>query len=183
MRGLAVLLCALCLLAVPATAAPDERPDTPQGRPKDDPTAKTADEPTYLLIVNDENDLEEISPDDLAQVFLGKVTLWDDNTRIRPAMLPDDDDVTRDFASVIVERTARQFRNYWRKRLFAGRGAGPKTFRSTAKVIQFVIEYPGAIGVITASEYVETPGIRPLSIATDSPKDAPASPAPESRED
>ncbi|MAF10760.1 hypothetical protein CMK11_09930 [Candidatus Poribacteria bacterium] len=155
--GCLVLLCFLCLAGSSARGEPEAG-----GR-----------EPTYLLIVNAATDVQEMSCDDLAEAFLGKRTLWEDDTRIAPAMLRDRDEATREFIEAVVGRTVRQFRAYWRKRLFAGRGSGPKTFRSSEQVIEFVKDHSGAVAVIRADDYVETDGTKPLTIS----EEVPAEPA------
>ena len=50
-----------------------------------------------------------------------------------------------------VRKTVRQYRAYWKRRLFSGQGTAPKTFTSSRQVANFVADNPGAIGVVDAS--------------------------------
>jgi ABC-type phosphate transport system substrate-binding protein len=42
----------------------------------------------------------------------------------------------------------RQYRAYWKKRLFSGQGTAPKTFTSSRQVVDYVARTPGAVGVV-----------------------------------
>ena len=105
----------------------------------------------YKVIVNGKNTLKQLSREDLARIFLGKKTLWDSETKIMPAILPEKEKVTQVFIKKVIRKSISQYRAYWKRRLFSGGGTPPKTFRTSQEVLDFVAKHPGAIGVVEAS--------------------------------
>lgn len=113
---------------------------------------ETADAQGQLkIIVNPDLPLGQISQTELARIYLGKKTLWDgSNARISPSLLNEKSPVTKEFLEDNVKKTVRQYRAYWKRRLFSGAGTAPKAFSSSKQVADFVAANPGAIGVIDA---------------------------------
>ena len=50
-----------------------------------------------------------------------------------------------------MKKSVSQYRAYWKRLLFSGGGSAPRTFRTSAQVIDFVTRQPGAIGVVESS--------------------------------
>ena len=109
------------------------------------------DKAAVIVIVNVENDIRETTLADLTRVYLGKKTLWESGARIHPAMLDEDQAVVRGFIEKDIQRTVDQYRAYWKHMLFSGGGTAPRTFRTAAKVVDFVAQEPGAIGIVAAA--------------------------------
>jgi ABC-type phosphate transport system substrate-binding protein len=102
------------------------------------------------VIVNKETALSKAGREELARIYLGKKTLWDSGQRIVPAMLEDSSPTAEAFLEDTLHKTSSQFRAYWKRQLFSGGGAPPRTFRTSAQVADFVARQPGAIGVVEA---------------------------------
>jgi ABC-type phosphate transport system substrate-binding protein len=102
----------------------------------------------FTVVINAENPATELSMQDLTRIYLGKKTLWDSGARIQAGMLETDTPVIRDFVEKDMQRTLDQYRAYWKQMLFSGGGTAPRTFRTTAQVVEFVSREPGAIGII-----------------------------------
>jgi len=106
----------------------------------------------WAVVVNNESDLRRIARDDLARIYLGKKTLWEEKgTRIAPALLEEGDALTAEFLDSVVKKSVSQYRAYWKRLLFSGGGAAPKAFRQSTQVIEFVARQPGGIGIVDAS--------------------------------
>lgn len=93
----------------------------------------------------------ELTQSELTRIYLGKKTFWDSGERISPALLDEQSPVTETFLEDNVKKTVRQYRAYWKKRLFSGQGTAPKTFGSSRQVADFVAQNEGAIGVVDGS--------------------------------
>src|SRR6185436_16343657 len=93
----------------------------------------------------------KISRDDLSRIFLGKKTLWESGARVVPCMLEESTPAGEAFLEQALHKTVPQYRAYWKRLLFSGGGAPPRTFRTSAQVFDFVAKQPGAIGVVEAS--------------------------------
>jgi len=103
------------------------------------------------VVMNTEGTPAQLSREDLARIFLGKKTLWESDTRIVPCMLEESTPGGEAFLDSTLKKTVAQYRAYWKRLLFSGGGAPPRTFHSSAQVIDFVAKQPGAIGVVEAS--------------------------------
>jgi ABC-type phosphate transport system substrate-binding protein len=111
-----------------------------------------ADRPSFAVVVNTESQLLKISDDDLLRIYLGKKTLWEaTSTRIQPALLEEDRATAQAFLETTLKKSVSQYRAYWKRLLFSGGGTSPRTFRSSAQVIDFVARQPGGIGIVEAS--------------------------------
>lgn len=105
---------------------------------------------TVKIIVNPEVDLSNLSQAELARIYLGKKTLWDSGSRIAPSLLNEKSPLTKEFLEANVRKTVRQYRAYWKRHLFSGKGTAPKTFGSSSQVANYVAQNPGGIGVVDA---------------------------------
>lgn len=103
------------------------------------------------VIVNPGVDVNSMSQAELARIYLGKKTLWDTGSRITPSLLDEKSPLTEEFLQESVRKTVRQYRAYWKRHLFSGKGTAPKTFNSSEQVANFVAENPGGIGVVDAA--------------------------------
>lgn len=111
-----------------------------------------ADKPGFTVVVNTESKLQKISDDDLLRIYLGKKTLWEEtSTRIQPALLEEDQASAQAFLEGALKKSVSQYRAYWKRLLFSGGGSSPRTFRTSAQVMEFVARQPGGIGVVESS--------------------------------
>ena len=107
--------------------------------------------PTVRIVANPDTKVTQIQREELARIYLGKKTLWDTGTRIVPAMPEEESPLGTEFLEQTLHKSVSQYRAYWKRLLFSGGGAPPRTFRTSAQVLEFVAKQPGAIGVVEAS--------------------------------
>lgn len=107
---------------------------------------------TTIVICN--KDISESSLDkaNIIKVFLGKKTEWNDGQKIHFAVMKKSE-THKAFLSQYIGKTSSQFRNYWRKRVFTGKGRAPQKMDSVETMIKFVKETSGAIGYIPANAF------------------------------
>ena len=116
------------------------------------PAGKGADKAPFAVVVNTESKLAKISDDELLRIYLGKKTLWEESgTRIQPALLEEELPIAQAFLESTLKKSVSQYRAYWKRLLFSGGGSAPRTFRTSAQVIDFVTRQPGAIGVVDSA--------------------------------
>jgi ABC-type phosphate transport system substrate-binding protein len=112
----------------------------------------SAEKAPFTVVVNNESKLSKIGDDELLRIYLGKKTLWEETgTRIQPALLEEEQQVAQLFLEGMLKKSVSQYRAYWKRLLFSGGGTAPRTFRTSAQVIDFVTRQPGAIGVVESS--------------------------------
>jgi len=105
---------------------------------------------SLAVVANPEIGIDKLDSETLARIYLGKKTLWDNGTRILPAMLDENDRRSEAFLEGVVKKSVSQYRAYWKRLLFSGGGVAPRTFRRSSQVLDFVARQPGGIGVVDA---------------------------------
>lgn len=126
------------------------------------PNATQADLGQIKIIVNPAVEINELERDELTRIYLGKKTLWDSGARIQPSLLNEKSSITKEFLESGLRKTVRQYRAYWKRRLFSGGGVAPKTFRSSTQVVDFVASTEGGIGVVEGA--IDDDRVKVLSI-------------------
>ncbi len=105
------------------------------------------------IIANQGSSDDSLSKKDIKKIFLGKKTKWDNGKKIVLATMTKGDTHAA-FLKKYTGKTEAQFKNFWKKQVFTGKGQMPKKFADTEKVIEFVAKTPGAIGYIDAGSDV-----------------------------
>jgi len=106
-----------------------------------------------LIIANNSVAQESLNKEDIQNIFLGKMAKWPDNSSINFAT--SETDVHEEFLKTYINRSSDQFRNYWRKMVFTGKGQKPKAFKTDEELIQFVSETSGAIGYVSTDATIK----------------------------
>ncbi|HYX36770.1 MAG TPA: hypothetical protein VE954_26985 [Oligoflexus sp.] len=100
------------------------------------------------VIVNTKAGVTRLSQKEIAEIFLGNRTLWDNGLKIKVARLDSDDDVTTNFIEKTMNMKPRVYIAHWRKQLFSGSGVPPKSFKNQDELKEFVANNEGAIGFV-----------------------------------
>lgn len=87
---------------------------------------------------------------EVAKIFLGKTTFWDNGDKIVPVILRSGA-VHENFLKQYIEKTTSQFTMYWKQVVFTGKGVELKSFDTESDLVKFVSETRGAVG------YAENP--------------------------
>ncbi len=111
-----------------------------------------------LVIANKDVKDTAMTKADLKDIFLGKKVQWTDNTKIRFVTLKESAP-HETFVKTYINKSAKQYSNYWRKMVFTGKGKIPKSFATSAEMIEYVSGTSGSIGYID-------PGATPANVNT-----------------
>lgn len=114
-----------------------------------------------LIISNKSVSADSLTSDDVKKIFVGKKTRWDDNKKINFVIL-ENDGIYRDFLREYVKRTPEQYRRFWKKQVFTGKGRRPVSFKVEKDMIEYVANTSGAIGYVSTT--APTDGVKVLSI-------------------
>ncbi len=68
---------------------------------------------------------EQLNLDDVARIFLGKVTRYPSGEEVEPLNMDPSDPSFTKFARVVLNKTPSQLKAYWAKRIFTGK-ANPR---------------------------------------------------------
>lgn len=100
-----------------------------------------------LIICNQDVPVEQLNRQEIKDIFLGKNKLWDDKTKIIIVTLKDKNDQLP-FLKKFIRKSSSQFKNYWRKMVFTGKGKIPKSFDTIEEMLAYVAKTKGAIGYV-----------------------------------
>ena len=104
----------------------------------------------YRVIVNSANPTTTLSKDDLARVYLKKMSTWKTGQAVQVVDLGPKSPVRAEFSQAVLGRDVPTMKNYWQQSLFSGRGVPPIEQPTEAQVVAFVAANPGAIGYVSS---------------------------------
>jgi ABC-type phosphate transport system substrate-binding protein len=107
--------------------------------------------PSFRVIVNPSNRQASASRDFLVELFLKKITRFDDGEVVRPVDQRPDSAVRRAFSESVLKRSVLVVKTYWQQRIFSGRGVPPPELDSDAAVVDYVRKHRGGIGYVSGA--------------------------------
>lgn len=118
------------------------------------PQSHAATDDSLAIVVNRTNPVENLSFPELRKIFLGEQTHWSNGRRITVVMFEPGNSERQAVLAQIYKMGEKDFNNYFLHGMFTGEiHAAPKALPSSAEVLKFVLNVPGAIG------YVKTPDV------------------------
>lgn len=103
-----------------------------------------------VVVVNNSMGTDSVSAEDITAIFLGKKSTWDSGEPVVFAIF-DDAEAQSTFMKEYLQKNPSQFKNYWKKIVFTGKGRMPKYLKSESEVQEFVNAYPGGISFLPAA--------------------------------
>ena len=111
-------------------------------------------EPDFSLVVARSSPFTSVKRQELAKIFLRKVTRWSDGSEAIPVDQSLQSPVRVAFTKAVlsVEGMAQTsaVQSYWLQQVYSGRGSPPVVKPSDAEVIALVASKPGAVGYVGA---------------------------------
>jgi ABC-type phosphate transport system substrate-binding protein len=109
-----------------------------------------------LIIANKDVPETTLSQQEIQEIFLGKRVQWSDNSRIRFVTVGDAA-VHSEFLKQYVKLSEADWKMYWKRMVFTGRGMPPETIATEAELIGFVSKTKGAVGYISSEGMPKKP--------------------------
>lgn len=106
---------------------------------------------SYVVIVNSDNPVTEISKSQLSGFLLKKKSKWDHGVSVDPADLDSGSSVREALSEDVHGRSVSSIKNYWQRQIFSGRGVPPPEVGDDAEMIEHVSQSPGAIGYVSST--------------------------------
>jgi len=114
-----------------------------------------------MIIANTSVPVDTLSPEDVKNIFLGKIVKWPNDDRIN-IVLNKSADTHKEFLRKYIKRTDSQFDSVWRQNMFTGQGRIPVRKNTDADLVSYVAQTNGAVSYIAAD--VKLPdGVKILS--------------------
>lgn len=89
-----------------------------------------------------------LTENDVKSIMLGKKTKWSDKTAVHFVTLKEGA-IHKAFLKLYVRKTESQFKMYWKKQVFSGKGKSPKAFKTEKEMVAYVAKTKGALGYIS----------------------------------
>jgi len=114
-----------------------------------------------LIVANKSVQMNFLKKAELRDIFLGNTIKWKDRSRIN-IVVQRDGKAHNEFVKEITQKSASQFRNYWKKMVFTGKGSTPKTIEKSDELLAYVAATEGAIGYVAAG--IQPEGVKIIKI-------------------
>lgn len=99
------------------------------------------------VISHEEKDVQ-ISKRELVAIYLGKSKTFSDGTYVVPLHQPESSDAYKFFTKEVLNKSTKQHKAYWAKKIFTGKGRPPKTISDDQKMLEIVSSDARYIGYI-----------------------------------
>jgi len=104
----------------------------------------------FKVIANPAVKIDQISANDLRQIFLATKTSLGDGTHAEPVL--EKSGATHEaFLKQYVGKTDAAIGTYYRSLVFTGKASMPRSFGSDAEVVAYVVKTKGAFGYVSGS--------------------------------
>jgi ABC-type phosphate transport system substrate-binding protein len=102
-----------------------------------------------VLIASPDVPVDSLSASDIENIFLGKKTTWDNGSKIVFYTLKDGS-AHESFLKNYVSKSASQFKTFWKKQVFTGKGKMPKSFGNDQEMANAITGTGSAIGYVSS---------------------------------
>ncbi len=102
-----------------------------------------------VLVGNPDNDLENLSRQQVINIYMGRYRRLPNGTSALPL---DHTGYRKDFYRRLVDRTLPEIDSYWARLVFSGRGSPPRQVNDTEELLAMVSQNRGAIGYMPSAE-------------------------------
>lgn len=114
-----------------------------------------------MLIANNSVGDASLSKGAVKDIYTGKQKKWADGSKIHLSAQKKNA-THKVFAKEFVGKSPSQFRMFWKKMVFTGKGKEPKAFGSDADIMKYVAETEGAIGYVSSGAAVN--GVKTITV-------------------
>jgi len=112
-----------------------------------------------VVIANSSVAAGSLSADELKDIYTAKTKYWDNGQAIIIIVLPDKTDAALQQASGM---DGSQFKTFWQRLMFSGRGSEPKKADDAAALVALVASTKGSIALVPAD--TELKGVKKIEI-------------------
>jgi ABC-type phosphate transport system substrate-binding protein len=102
------------------------------------------------VIVNNAN-ADTLSAKTIKRIYLGKMKAFPSGSKVTVLTLKDDAPATENFRQSALKKSNSQFKSYWSKLAFTGKGTPPKEVASAADMVNAVKADVSTIGFVDSS--------------------------------
>ena len=100
------------------------------------------------IVVHGSNSVSSITKAKAADLFLKRVTRWDNGRAVTPVDLSDKNPTRGAFSKELLGKEVAWVKSYWQKMIFSGRATPPVELSSDVEVLDFIKNNTDAIGYV-----------------------------------
>ncbi len=100
------------------------------------------------IVVNPASPIADMTADEVADLFLAKITRTSDGVRVIPIDQSESEASRREFYDQVVRKSPAQLNSYWSRLIFTGKGRPPFAVMDDAEVLEFVATNPSMLGYV-----------------------------------
>jgi ABC-type phosphate transport system substrate-binding protein len=115
------------------------------------------------LVVHASNSLDSISKDKVADLFLKRVTRWENGRAVTPVDQSEKSPVRGAFTKDLLDKEVVWVKSYWQKMIFSGRGTPPVELKSDGEVLDLIKSNADAIGYVADTATIPS-GVKVLTV-------------------
>ena len=116
------------------------------------------------VIVNASNHVKGITPEQVAEIFLGKSRRLPDGTKVVPIDQVEGQKPRDEFYTRIVQKSQSQLNSYWSRLIFTGKGQPPFAVTGDSEVLEFISSNPNMIGYVDLGAVGNDPGLKAVKV-------------------
>ena len=113
------------------------------------PMAVNAD---IAIIVNEENPTQQLTIQQVRNIFLGRVLEFPNGQAAIPVAQAEGSQDRRVFMRRLIQKSESQVKSYWARLMFSGNGSPPRELMDAEEVLNLVSLRPNLIGYMDASK-------------------------------
>lgn len=91
----------------------------------------------------------------ISQIFLTKMKTFPDGSEALPVFLPVDHPVFDAFLRLVINKNLAQFKAYFGKLIFTGRGTPPKVVDTDDEMLELIARNPNLIGMVDETKVTD----------------------------
>lgn len=104
---------------------------------------------TLVVVAGAHSPINQLSREQVADIYLGRVTTLPGGTSALPLDLPASSPERDNFYNQIAGKSAAQIKIYWARMSFTGKGTPPKQIPSSDQIKKYANSKPGAIAYLS----------------------------------
>ncbi len=108
-----------------------------------------------LVIVHPNNQITDLSIAQVQNIFFGKIKQFSTGQKATPYTLQQGQPGREEFTQVIMEKTEVEYRAYWARMIFTGRGRPPIELTTEQEVVDLIKKDEHAIGYVTTRQLID----------------------------
>lgn len=89
------------------------------------------------------------------KIYLGKTKSFSNGDKVQAFDLQNGSDIRNSFLQALLNKSSSQYKAYWSKLLFTGKGKPPAEKNSEDAIVQEVANNPSAIGYVDSSKVTD----------------------------